>query len=67
MSQILILREKAGLSQEKLAELVGVTQGAVHQWEKGLTTPATGKLKIIATILNCTVDELLPDSDNMQQ
>ena len=63
MSQINKFREKARLSQEKLAEIIGVTQGAVHQWEKGLTAPSTGKLKKLAEALDCTVDDLLDERE----
>jgi DNA-binding XRE family transcriptional regulator len=35
--RIKMLREARGWSQVKLAELVGVTSGAVSQWESGLT------------------------------
>ena len=52
------MREKAKLSQEKLAELLGVTQGAVSQWESGEVSPTTDKLPELAKILGCTIDEL---------
>lgn len=31
------LRRKAGLSQEELANLVGVTRQAVQKWESGVS------------------------------
>ena len=33
--KILYYRKKAGLSQEELANLVGVTRQAVQKWESG--------------------------------
>ena len=33
-------RKAAGLSQYELAELLGVVQGAVSQWERGQTEPS---------------------------
>jgi transcriptional regulator with XRE-family HTH domain len=35
--RIRVLRESKGLTQEQLAAQLGVTKGAVHQWEKDLT------------------------------
>lgn len=34
---LLLLREKAGLSQEKLAEKLGVSRQAVSKWETGVS------------------------------
>lgn len=38
-----LLRERAGLSQADLAQVLGVTRPAVTRWESGCRTPA-GKL-----------------------
>lgn len=59
MNQIKAIRERKGMSQEDLAKLMGVTQGAVWQWENGLTFPKTGLLVKLADVLNVKVDELL--------
>lgn len=37
------LREAAGLSQQELADAIGVSQGAIQHWELGRRTPR-GKL-----------------------
>lgn len=36
---LIAARERAGLSQERLAELCGVTDSAVCHWELGRTVP----------------------------
>jgi transcriptional regulator with XRE-family HTH domain len=59
MHKIESLRKAAGLSQEDLANLVGVTQGAVSQWESGESFPRAKLLIQISKILSCTVDDLL--------
>jgi transcriptional regulator with XRE-family HTH domain len=59
MTAIQVYRERAGLTQEMLAEKLGVTQPAVSNWESGDRKPDIFMLKKISTILNCTTDELL--------
>lgn len=56
-------REALGISQGELAKQMQTTQGAVSQWEKGLTNPGTGKLKRLAAVLHTTVDDLLTDGE----
>lgn len=41
-------RARRGLSQEKLAELVGVSRQAVSKWEVGDAVPDTDKLVPLA-------------------
>lgn len=53
------LRNKIGLTQEKLSLKVGVSQNTISQWETGERTPKTEKLLELAHIFGCTVDELL--------
>ena len=45
---ILELRNKAGLSQDELAEKVYVTRQAVSRWENGETTRNTETLKLLS-------------------
>ena len=56
---ILKNRQTRGLSQEKLAELVGVSRQAVSKWEVGDAIPDTDKLIPLARALGISVDELL--------
>ncbi|MBR0150222.1 MAG: helix-turn-helix domain-containing protein [Synergistaceae bacterium] len=53
------LRKKAGLSQEELAERVGVHLNTISQWENGFYVPKTLKVKRLAEALNVTEAELL--------
>lgn len=53
------LRKAAGLSQEELAERVGVHLNTISQWENGIYIPKTPKLKKLAEALNITEAELL--------
>ena len=52
-------RKAKGISQRKLAELVGVQQGAVARWELGKAFPRFEKLAVIANSLDCTIDDLV--------
>jgi repressor LexA len=56
------LRKQAGYSQESLARLLGVTQGAVSQWEKDRTIPDTPFLMEMAKIFNVPLDEFRNDT-----
>ena len=47
------------MTQEELAKAVGITQGAVSQWEIGLTHPSIKYLKLLAQALGITLEELI--------
>ncbi len=53
------LRKEKGLTQEKLAEVLGVTVGAVHKWEAGLSTPELHLLMEMADFFDLTLDVLV--------
>ena len=52
-------REKAGFTQQNLADELGVSQSTVATWETQKSLPRTDKLPALAKILGCTIDELL--------
>ena len=56
--KILYCRKRAGLSQEALAERLGVSRQAVSKWETGEALPETGKLATLAAALGASVDWL---------
>ncbi len=53
------LREKRGLSQEELAELLGVSRQTVSNWENDRATPDAYKLKQLCETLHVSADALL--------
>ena len=53
------LRKQRKLTQEKLAEALGVTVGAVYKWESGLSVPELGLLVELADFFDTSVDALL--------
>ena len=54
-------RLKAKLSQEKVAELVGVSRQAVTKWESDQSSPNMDNLFHLAEIFGTTVDALVTD------
>lgn len=52
------LRQQAHLSQEKLAELVGVSRQAVTKWEKDQSEPSCDNLMRLAEALGVTTSQL---------
>lgn len=60
-------RQSAGMSQEKVAELVGVSRQAVTKWEGNQSAPNTANLFKLAEIFGTTTDMLLaPEAENKQ-
>lgn len=57
--RILALRRAAGLSQEALAEQVGVSRQAIGKWESGASLPGLDNLQELARALGVSCDELL--------
>ena len=55
------LRKNNNLSQEQLADRLGVSRQAVSKWESGTSHPDMEKIIEICKILNCTLDELMDD------
>ena len=61
--KILYCRKRAGLSQEALAERLGVSRQAVSKWETGEAMPEAGKLAALAAALGVSVDWLLSEDE----
>ena len=58
-SRIAEKRTGAGLTQKDLAKLIGVTPGAITQYENDQSTPALERLDAMAEHLQCTLDYLV--------
>ena len=52
-------RKALGLTQQNIADKLGITNKAVSKWEAGETFPETAQLIPLSEILGCTVDEML--------
>lgn len=53
------LRRQRDMTQEQLAEYLGITSRAVSQWECGRTAPDIGQLPVLANIFGVSADVLL--------
>lgn len=58
-SRIAALRERAGLSQQQLADALGINQQMVAYWERRAATLRPEQLASLADALKVSVDELL--------
>lgn len=58
-STIKKLRREQNMTQEQLAECLGITANAVSQWECDRTAPDISQLPMLARILQVTTDRLL--------
>lgn len=59
MTTLKKIRKLHHISQIELAQEIGVTQGAVSQWESGSAKPTLENLVAIARFFGCKVDDLI--------
>lgn len=52
-------RKRLKMTQEQMAEYLGVTAPAVHKWESGASCPDVGLLPAIARLLETDLNTLL--------
>ena len=57
------MREKAELTQVEAAKELNVSQGAISNWENGISLPVADKLPEIARLYGCTIDDLFKDGE----
>jgi transcriptional regulator with XRE-family HTH domain len=62
-TRIRTARRDRGLTQDELADQVGVSRSAVAQWETGRTGQVTGNLSRIASVLEVNVEYLMYGDD----
>lgn len=66
-SRIARLRKEKGMTQESLAEKLGVSSQAVSKWENDLACPDVSLLTTLADVLGVTTDELLSGKNDTVQ
>lgn len=62
--KLLVLRKEKGMSQERLAEKIGVSRQAVAKWEVGQSYPDIDKLIILSDLFGISIDKLVKDEND---
>ena len=58
-------RKRIGLTQEQLAEKCNVSRQAVTKWESGESETSIAKVRILSTVFNISIDELIAGTKNI--
>ena len=66
-NNIVNLRHKKGITQEALADFIGVTKASVSKWETKQSMPDITLLPQLAAFFDVTVDELLGYEPNLSR
>lgn len=66
-SSLLEARKKRGMSQEEVAEKLGVTRQTISKWELGETVPDIYQSKKMAELYHLTLDELIEVDWNLKE
>lgn len=61
------LRKSKNITQEKLAEILGITSAAVSKWESGITYPDLQTFPILARYFHVSIDFLMGFSSTISQ
>lgn len=64
-NRLVNLRKSNNLSQEALAEKLGISRQAVSKWERAEASPDTDNLILLARIYGVSLDELLQTEDEI--
>ena len=62
-----MLRKQAGMSQEQLAEKLGVSRQAITKWETGVGIPDIENIMAISTLFNISIDDLLSNESGSKK
>lgn len=57
------IRKEKGMTQEELANAIGMSSQAVHYYENGTREPNLKTLQKLSDTLGCTVDDLIREPE----
>jgi len=66
-NRLVELRKKNGLSQEELADKLGLSRQAVSKWERAESSPDTDNLICLAKLYNVSLDDLLKTDQDIEE
>ena len=61
------LRKQAGMSQEKLAEKIGVSRQAITKWETDTGIPDIDNILALSALFGISIDEFLSDKKSLKK
>lgn len=64
--KIIELRKKDNLTQEKLAEKIGISRQTVFNWENNVTSPDISQAKKIVEIFKISLDDLVDNKTEIE-
>ncbi len=62
---LIFLRNIKGLTQEQVAEVIGISRQSYSKWEQGETCPGIDKCDKLAKLYGVTIDSLLHQDDKI--
>ncbi|MFA6370211.1 MAG: helix-turn-helix transcriptional regulator, partial [Bacilli bacterium] len=66
-NRLVELRKKMGLSQEELADKLGISRQAISKWERAEASPDTDNLICLAKIYGVSLDDLLKTDQPVEE
>ena len=66
-NRLVELRKKAGLSQEELANKLGISRQSVSKWERAEASPDTDNLICLAQIYKVSLDDILKTDESIEE
>ncbi len=64
-ARIRLYRKSRGLSQAKLAEMIGVKQNTISSYESGERTPDYDTIEALADAFNCRISDLIQEKNGV--
>lgn len=65
-NRLVKLRKEKGMSQEELADALGISRQAVSKWERAEASPDTDNLICLAKLYNISLDDILSTDESVE-